>query len=119
MIINLFSDNESVVSEFERFCRPQQPNLKRFSPLSPPRHGPGHPAIQAAAQVWPEAPADRQELLLQEGQVCLGLAWQYFCVLLTPFLRFEFEKNSILQEQQDLVFQLEKGRQFLKNRRLV
>ena len=116
MIINLFSDNESVVSEFERFCRPQQPNLKRFSPLPPPSHGAGHPAIQAAAQVWPEAPADRQELFLQEGQVCPG---QYFCVLGTPSLRFEFEKNSILQEQQDLVFQLEKGRQFLKNRRLV
>jgi len=34
-------------------------------------------------------------------------------------IRFEFEKNSILQEQQELVFQLEKARQFLKNKRLV
>ena len=33
--------------------------------------------------------------------------------------RFEFEKNSVLHEKQEVQFQLDKARQFLKNKRLV
>ena len=33
--------------------------------------------------------------------------------------RFEFEKNSVLLEKQEVQFQLDKARQFLKNKRLV
>ena len=33
--------------------------------------------------------------------------------------RFEFEKNSVLLEKQEVQFQLDKARQFLKNRSLV
>jgi len=34
-------------------------------------------------------------------------------------VRFEFEKNSVLHEKQEVQFQLDKARQFLKNKRLV
>ena len=33
--------------------------------------------------------------------------------------RFEFEKNSVLLQKQEVDFELEKARQFLKNKRLV
>jgi len=34
-------------------------------------------------------------------------------------VRFEFEKNSILQDRQEIQFQQDKARQFLKNSWLV